>query len=105
MTTRFGQPTGFFHGGRETMIKAFRNMNELGRAYVLEAHTYMMQPKLDYAKAARLFQLGVDHGSPEAMYNLVRVFPALSLRSSFFVLCRLRSSPQSNGMVEHDMGH
>ncbi|NEJ83253.1 hypothetical protein GR268_43025, partial [Rhizobium leguminosarum] len=35
------------------MIKVFRGMNELGRAYVLEAHTYMMQPKLDYAKAAR----------------------------------------------------
>ncbi len=67
------------------MIKAFRNMNELGRAYVLEAHTYMMQPKLDYAKAARLFQLGVDHGSPEAMYNLVRAF-SFVLRSSFFVL-------------------
>jgi hypothetical protein len=74
------------------MIKMFRGMNELGRAYVLEAHTYMMQPKLDYAKAARLFQLGVDHDSPEAMYNLVRAFSALSLRSSFLVFILWPSS-------------
>ncbi len=64
----------------------FRGMKEFGRAYVLEAHTYMMQPKLDYAKAARLFQLGVDHDSPEAMYNLVRAISAILLRSSFFAL-------------------
>ncbi len=68
------------------MIKRLRDMNQLGRAYVLEAHTYLMRPKLDYAKAARLLQLGVEHDSPEAMYNLVRAFSALSLRSSFFVL-------------------
>jgi hypothetical protein len=75
------------------MIKALRDRNELGRAYVLEAHTYLMQPKLDYAKAARLLQLGVDHDSPEAMYNLVRAFstPPLTpffvlFRSSFFVV-------------------
>jgi hypothetical protein len=70
------------------MIKRLRDMNQLGPAYVLEAHTYLMQPKLDYAKAARLLQLGVEHDSPEAMYNLVRAFSPLHfvLRSSFFVL-------------------
>jgi hypothetical protein len=47
LTTCFGQPMGFFNGGREMMIKVFRDVNELGCAYVLEAHTYMMQPKLD----------------------------------------------------------
>jgi TPR repeat protein len=67
------------------MIKMFRDMNQPGHAYVLEAHIYLVQPKLDYAKAARLLQLGVDHNSPEAMYNLVRAFSPLPILLSVVV--------------------